>query len=160
LLDYPLIASPSTLARLEERQHILGRRFPAAVREWYALDRAVAILETYGNSDRPIPLARLGEIEKGYGGNPDQDLLTNGLLLIMYENQGVTRWAIRLDGTDDPPVLVQEDWPRGPWHIYAGQFSTFVYTRVWDWQTALVTSRIVGKSGKEVDGNGHRVVLV
>jgi len=25
---------------------------------------------------------------------------------------------------------------------------------------ARVTSRIVGKSGKEVDGNGHRVVLV
>ncbi len=27
-------------------------------------------------------------------------------------------------------------------------------------KTIEVTSRIVGKSGKEVDGNGHRVVLV
>ncbi len=51
----------------------------------------------------------------------------------MTENQGVCNWAVRLEGSDDPPVVVEVDSPRrDQWQPYAPRFSTYTYTQVWD----------------------------
>jgi hypothetical protein len=55
-----------------------------------------------------------------------------GLLHIAIENQGVCQWAIHLDGSDDPPVLVYLDGTPG-WQLHAEHFSIFTAAQVWDW---------------------------
>jgi hypothetical protein len=57
----------------------------------------------------------------------------------MHENQGVCTWAVKLDGADDPPVVVEVDSIDNAvspaevrWEPCAGSFSTFTYCRAWD----------------------------
>jgi hypothetical protein len=55
------------------------------------------------------------------------------MLLIMTENQGVCNWAVRLDGSDDPPVVVEVDSaPNDRWQPYTSAFSAFIFCRIWD----------------------------
>jgi hypothetical protein len=49
----------------------------------------------------------------------------------MVENQAVCVWALRLDGGDDPPVVVACD-PDLEWRPCAESFSAFVGCEVWD----------------------------
>ncbi len=123
------------LDHLERERNIV---FPASVREWYSLTRRVDILGEYSNTDHPTPLEELGKVDRYWSGGKyhDIDFLSRGLLIIMSENQGVWTWAIRLDGSDDPPVVVAFDtlMPFSTWEPCADTFSTFVYTRVWDHQ--------------------------
>jgi hypothetical protein len=80
-------------------------------------------------------MAQLGEPEQDWHGWGPQDLLAESLLIVMDENLHVAQWAVYLDGSDDPPVLVREAGigPRPDWRHYADTFSAFVYTHVWDW---------------------------
>jgi len=52
----------------------------------------------------------------------------------LVENQAVCVWGIQLNGTDDPPVLVVENESGASWLHCSDRFSTFVYTRIWDFQ--------------------------
>ena len=72
---------------------------------------------------------------------PDRldDFVRAGLLVVMHENQGVCTWAVKLDGTDDPPVVVEVDSidsaaspSEARWEPCADSFSTFMYCRAWD----------------------------
>nr|BFE59268.1 hypothetical protein GCM10020063_037940 [Dactylosporangium thailandense] len=58
------------------------------------------------------------------------------LLPFMIENQGVCFWAVMLDGSDDPPVMISLDdlEPSDEWTMLAATFSDLVYTRIWDHQ--------------------------
>ena len=114
------------MALLDERERVLGIRFPAAAREWYSLEGAVEILATYSNEDRPLPIPNLGV-------SPWDTLLSNGLLVFMDENQGVHQWGVQLDGSDDPPVHAGYYKDLTNWEIVTDNFSTFVYCYVWDW---------------------------
>ena len=118
---------------LIEREQALGIRFPASIREWYSLDRSVEMLHEYSNQDRPVPLEELGApVDRWYGTGP-RDFLAQSLLLIMTENQGVSHWAVRLDGSEDPPVVVEVDSaPNEVWQPLARNFSEFIYCQVWD----------------------------
>jgi hypothetical protein len=66
------------------------------------------------------------------------DTIRNGLLEVMIENQGVCRWAVKLDGSDDPPVMYEID-TREPdvWKLCADTFSTFMYCRALDFGHCL-----------------------
>jgi hypothetical protein len=72
---------------------------------------------------------------------PDRldDFVRAGLLVVMIENQGVCTWAVKLDGSDDPAVVVEVDSRRSGatpsevrWEPCAVSFSTFMYCRAWD----------------------------
>ena len=52
----------------------------------------------------------------------------------MQENQGVCYWAVQLDGSADPPVVVTVDTaPCEVWLPLAPSFSEFVYCQIWDY---------------------------
>jgi hypothetical protein len=147
LLDPPPAVSEANLRVLSERECRLGIRFPASVREWYSLEGSVALLRRFSNDDHPVELDRLGApAEEWYGAGP-RDFVAKGLLWIMTENQGVCNWAVKLDGRDDPPVVVEVDSaPNEAWLPLADTFSEFVYCQVWDYQ-----QRKVACSAQEID---------
>jgi len=60
-------------------------------------------------------------------------------------------WGVHLDGTDDPPVAVLNGHPNETWQHHADHFSTFVYTRIWDYQTMF------HEEGCRVEGGSARV---
>src|SRR3989304_3740807 len=110
----------------------LGITIPQSVREWYALEDSVNIWGRYTNDDYPVPIDELGDPVDWV--NPSRDLVREGLLLIARENQGVASWAVRLDGTPDPPVVVEIDsWPDPNWIPCADKFSTFLFCQFWDY---------------------------
>lgn len=119
--------STAALGELDATERSLGVRLPPAVREWYSYEGALAILAIHSNDDPPIPVAEFALDES-----------TDGRLIpIRWENQGVCTWAILLDGSDDPPVLVDVDSEGTEWRPQAPRFSTYVYACVWDYQVVL-----------------------
>jgi hypothetical protein len=118
---------------LRQRESALGIRFPEAVFEWYSLEGSVEMLRLYSNSDHPVEISKLGEtVANWYGAGP-RDFVRDGLLWIMSENQGVANWAVRLDGTPDPAVMVEVDSaPNDQWNQLSPTFSEFIFCRIWD----------------------------
>ena len=93
-------------------------RVPASLREWYSHPDAVAVAS---RQDRLRPPSEL-EVVAGSG---------RELLVFMDEDQGVCRWAVALDGTDDPEVFVSIE--EAPYRRYADTFSDHIFCAVWDW---------------------------
>jgi hypothetical protein len=131
---------------IEECEHRTGRRLPEAVRQWYLVDGVVALRDDpqlpqdeqdhlwydYSNADHPEPLEVVlrqfaGELEE-----PNR-------VRVLVENQSVCSWYVELDGSEDPPVIVDESYdyrPEAPeglevqeWVKVADHFSGFVF----DW---------------------------
>lgn len=96
--------SEDAVDMLEQFSSISNLVLPASVREWYTLPHAVTWLSTYSNQDYPVPLDLLGDID-GFGEDA-VDLAQQGVIPIMVENQNVCIWALRLNDTKDPPVVV------------------------------------------------------
>jgi hypothetical protein len=119
--------STAALGELESTERRLGMRLPPAVREWYSYDDALSILAANSNDDPPIPMHELALAES----------MAGRLIPIRRENQGVCTWAVLLDGSDDPPVLVEVDSDGTVWQPCAKKFSTYVYTCVWDYHVVL-----------------------
>jgi hypothetical protein len=128
--------SRALLARQAQR---CGLSFPAAMREWYAIEDAVALLGQYSNQDSAVPLEQLGEELAKAGSFAGERSESSPVVVIQEENQGNCRWGVLLDGSEDPPVLAEtstgdgDPVPPKVWQFYSEHFSTFVYTRVWDW---------------------------
>lgn len=112
------------IAAIEQR---IKRPLPPSLREWYALDGACALLDRYSNDDHAVAVADLGR----------DGLLPGDLLVFRHENQGVCHWAVRLDGSDDPPVVVDYDDSFKTFQPCADTFSAYVYASIWDWGTVL-----------------------
>jgi hypothetical protein len=125
--------SKSAAKLVQQRELQMRVCFPDSVREWYSLEGAAQILAQYSNDDLAVDIEDLGEtFDDWYGGGP-RDFLADKLLLFMHENQGVSNWAIRLDGSEDPPVVVEVDTaPNAIWLTCADRFSTFVCCQIWD----------------------------
>lgn len=136
LLPKPPKFSAQAAERLAHRERELGIVFPESVREWYSLERAVDLLCQHSNSDHPLVLYILGEpFPNWYGGGP-RDFVGQGLVVFMHENQGVCSWALKLDGSPDPEVLVEVDTaPNDQW-LHCDKFSTFVCCQIWDHRQA------------------------
>jgi hypothetical protein len=112
------------MAAIEAR---IGRPLPPSLREWYSLEGACALLERYSNGDHAIAVADLGR----------DGLLHGDLLVFRHENQWVCHWAVRLDGSDDPPVVVDYDDSFKTFRPCAAAFSAYVYACMWDWGTVV-----------------------
>ena len=110
---------------LDDAERRIGLRLPASVREWYSCKKALAILAEHSNADPPIPIREFTTCDSALG----------TLLPIRRENQGVCYWAVRIDGSDDPAVVVDVD--SNGWIPCADRFSKYVYACVWDYRAVL-----------------------
>lgn len=124
------IASSDSDGVLLALEHRLNRSLPSTFRELIALENGPALMGQFSNSDAPIPLVRLAKPLRRW---PGYDPLADQLLPFMVENQGVCVWAIRLDGGDDPPVVVEVDSGTPPqWQRCADRFSCWLKCQVFD----------------------------
>lgn len=115
-----------------------GIVLPASVRELYSLEGAVNILNRFPLCGYAREVERLGDTFRYWldASYHEVDLLEQDLLWIMRELQGVYSWAVHLNGSDDPPVVVaignETPVPFTRYYPYIETFSAFVYTRAWD----------------------------
>src|SRR5579885_3578476 len=132
-LPVPSEEAQTHLNRLERERNII---LPASLREWYTLARATIILNEFSHDDRAIEVEQLGEADNYWQGDSGEQrrLLEQGYLPILVENQGLCIWAIYLDNSDDPPVVLsfEKDITCVIWEPHATTFSEFIYTRIWD----------------------------
>jgi hypothetical protein len=133
--------SRTALALWKRRERACGITFPASVREWYTfggpkLGRHIGCGR---RTDYMLSLRELGEPISDWYGKPNADFVHAGLLLVICENQGVCNWAVVLDGSEDPPVVVEVDssdkaksLAKIRWERCAASFSLFLQSRAWD----------------------------
>jgi hypothetical protein len=137
--------SEAAVAKVGEAEARIGRRLPAAVRDWYVREDACAILHTYSNGDPPVSLEDLGRSLRASTphGKP-RDLAPEGLLHIRTENQGVCVWAVRLDDGDNPAVVVSYDRDDlDEWLPQADTFSDYIFSGIWDYGLALASKWLI-----------------
>ncbi len=115
-------------------------KYPPSVREWYSLANGVSLLTQYSNQDVPLPPEKFVPHEY-----KDKELIE-----FMYENQGVVWWAFEFNELDDPPVYINLDPPPDNWVLCCDRFSTFIYTRLFDFYHWLDQNNIVMGSGRPV----------
>jgi len=134
----------STTARnaLDDVESRVKRTLPASVREWYELENAVQLLFQHSNADPPVDIGKLGEPLRDTLGGP-HDLVAQNLLVIRQENQGACVWAVLLDGSDDPPVVLDLDTQFKTWTKCASSFSQHVYAWMWDYSQVLAEHRML-----------------
>lgn len=125
--------APLVEAEIRECEARLGFSLPRSVYEWYAQEGAISILAHHSNEDPPIPLQSFSVV----------DWESHQLLPFRIENQGVSVWAIMLDGTDDPPVYADVGSGGKEWHLLASSFSAYVYSCVWDYKCVFYQPAIV-----------------
>ncbi len=138
--------STAALGEVESTEQRLGMRLPLAVREWYSYQSALSILAMHSNEDPPIPVRDFTFAESTVG----------RLLPIRWENQGVCTWALRFDGSDDPPVLVDVDSGGTAWQLFAQHFSTYVYSCVWDYHVVLRQPALVQAQNSPISSESLR----
>ena len=133
--------SRRALERLRRREQRARVGFPAAVREWYLVGGPELGFEIGcgKTADEMVLLRELGQPLANWYAMGDADFVRAGLLIVMHENQGVCTWAVKLDGSDDPPVVVEVDSSDKAaslseirWQPCAESFSAFMYCRAWD----------------------------
>lgn len=136
--------SQENAAFVESLEHQLRIQLPASFRELACSSAWPGILKAFSNSDHPVRLENLGTPwSSGY------EPLADHVLPFMTENQGVCHWAIRLDGTDDPEVLVEVDsGPPPDWKYCAASFSSWLWCQVHD--TQLCEAAFFGAFGTRI----------
>jgi hypothetical protein len=127
LVDVTPKPAPNANSALEAVEKRIRRALPPSLREWYSLEGACGLLTSYSNHDPAVPIEDLGM----------DPLIDRDFLLFRNENQGVCRWAVWLNGSDDPPVFVDYDGAFETYKPCANSFSDYVYTNFWDWGRVL-----------------------
>jgi hypothetical protein len=136
-LDTPGPAE-AVLGLLDERERACGVPLPAAVREWYALEAGLVERGLYFRGAL-LPQERLGDPYPGWspdGEDHPLDLVGEGRLPVMVGEYGDCLWVVDLDGSEDPPVSVTDEYvevsvPEIPWSPHAGSFSAFILGMCW-----------------------------
>jgi hypothetical protein len=128
------VFSDERLRLLEEWEKKHQRALPAALKELYALEGIEEWFEETGQ-DFLVPLSKLSvhdwsNVKVVECAGLSLDDLKKGTVHFLTENQWVNTWEVLLDGSDDPPVLVnlesQECWITSPC------LSDFFLAAVWD----------------------------
>jgi hypothetical protein len=165
-------ARPDADAALDAREKALGVVLPPSVREVYGLNAAPELLRTLSPDDRQARLDGLKAAktydefegwkttpddlaaaeqwytilpEAGEGASTRHGYGAEPLLQVGVSGPGTCRWAVRLDGSDDPEVLV-EDVDADVWRRAAEHYSTFLLARAWDRQPAALHGRLGASS--------------
>lgn len=129
-LGVTLEPDPEAARRLAEQAAARGFRVPAALEALYAARGGEALRRLLACSDDFVSPAGLGEPVTWRWDQP-RDLVREGRLAFMFENQAVCLWALRLDGSDDPPVEVVRD-PELAWRPCTPTLSAFVEGRAFE----------------------------
>lgn len=139
LLGLNAVLNPKAEASISKAERRLGYRLPASLREWYSLEGAERILNRFARCDAPIPLRKFGV--QCAEEDESEELLAwdKGYLIIRFEEQGVCKWGVELNGSNDPPVAVSYrvtpyDSDEQGWTRATDTFSHYVYNCVWDGQ--------------------------
>ncbi len=104
--------------RIAEAERQCGRPLAASVREWYSLRDAIALIPRWCH---PRPVASVLEDFRGGG------------RIAVGADGGDCEWFVKPDGSDDPPVVVDEwfgDLDDGE-HPCVDRFSVFLFNWVW-----------------------------
>ncbi len=115
-------------AIVRELEAALRQAIPASFRELLVSNLWPNLLTEFSNCDQPIELRDMlrPQCRK-------HSAVGAGVLPFMVENQGVCTWAIRLQGADDPEVLVEVDSGEPPeWQPAAPTFSEWLNCQVHD----------------------------
>jgi len=130
---------PAAEERLSHIERERDFQFPASMREWYSQRGAVELLDQKGYCIESVSLENLGRTWVDYLSIPrrEVDPIAEGHLTFLHEVQGGTSWTVRLDGSDDPPVFVENDFPKNVRSEACSRFSTFTYCHLWDFRIAL-----------------------
>ena len=144
--------APEAVTMLDQVEQRIGRRLPAAVREWYSLDGALELLLKYSNDDPPVAPEQWGEPRKDTHRGGPHDLLAQHLIVFRYENQAVCVWSFELDGSDDPPVLVDFDSQFRQWTSCGVTFSQHLHASMWDYALVLKKDLLIQAQNREVTG--------
>jgi len=143
--------SPEAARMIAEHEAAHGP-LPASVREWYLVPNAVLLgprppqwLDQwelnegkhwweYSNQDPPTPLADVLEEFAQLPTKPNFPYVW-----VLTENQSVVRWLLEINGSDDPPVWVDNDQPDdvSAWNRVGESFSEFLSDWIggfYDWQ--------------------------
>lgn len=129
---------PATSARnveiLEERQRVLGVRFPAAVVELLSLQGINEPFHEYSGESYLAASAEEDEwaMLESFG-RPDD--VRQGYLHVLTDREGIVGLYVRLDEGEDPPVYNNsdqwfEDLSEVSWTAIAGAFSTGMFELV------------------------------
>ena len=125
---------------------------PASLREWYLVPNVVLLRRRpanwldqwelnsglvwweYSNQDPPTPLPHVLEQFTQLYERSDFPAVC-----VLCENQGVVSWWVEINGSDDPPVWVDNDQPddERAWDLDARRFSDFISNWIsgfYDWQ--------------------------
>lgn len=140
LIEEKPIVLPEAVEELNHLTQTRGIILPPSVWEWYSLKKTVDILKRYFPSyGYACDAATLGTANRYWfnGKYHEIDLLEKGLLWIGRETQEVCSWAIQLNGSDDPPVVIsfkneETSRPFATYHLYAETFSRFISTCIFD----------------------------
>jgi hypothetical protein len=116
---------------LEQREQFLSASFPASIKEWYGLENAESILESFCWRHATVcPLDRLGAVVSDSLFPDSFDFLRHGMLWISHEAECGFSRAVKLR-SDDPEVLIRSSTDPLHWCHNAESFSTFVYCQIW-----------------------------
>jgi hypothetical protein len=108
-------------AQIAIREQVCGRSFPRSIKEFYVLE------------DSELHLGEHELVAPEELGDPSE--MHHGYLRVAVENQGVVAWYAHLTGSDDPPVLHNNDqWDEDllaiDWSPCSDTFSSFVFDMI------------------------------
>ena len=126
--------SEQALTELNELKNIIDF-IPESMYEFYSLKNSIELI-SYQDCLFSIPRI-IRNIDR---------FLKNDMLIFMTENQSVVDWAIRLDGSDDPEVLVGDKnkiEEKDKWIVYIDSFTNFIFTQIFDWKYIFGTPYVL-----------------
>lgn len=128
LAGWKLRASAPAAEQLAVIEQELTCQVPAALRELLTSKCWPSFLSHFSRCDQPIEVNEL--LESRW---PGYDPTANRILPFMIENQGVCTWAVPLDGSEDPEVMIEVDSGNPPtWQHASPSFSTWLRCQVLD----------------------------
>ncbi len=118
--------------KIKQCEQIFGFSFPPSFREWYSQSQVDKILKEFSNDDSPLTLEELLNTYTNWHSYShfSLNLASQRMLPFLWENQAVFLCVIKLDVSDDPPVLLWDDDHK--WKPINQHFSSFISHWVWN----------------------------
>ncbi|UWE04876.1 hypothetical protein [Laceyella sacchari] len=138
LMGISPVYSPHRLQLIAEREREINRTLPPALKELYAVEGVEEWFEN-GNGDQLVPLQRIEletreywELELGltFLNLPDNMKANEGIYFFI-ECQGCWSWWVLLNGTEDPPVIVESLYDEAQ-ILACEKLSDFIFANAWD----------------------------
>jgi hypothetical protein len=132
------VCSPERLKLIAEKETEMNRRFPLSLRELYAVEKIEEWFESQ-NGDQLVPLQRLELETREYWEhelglrflNVPSNMQANEGICFFVECQGCWSWWVLLNGSEDPPVIVESLFDEAQ-ILVCDKLSDFIFAYAWD----------------------------